>query len=248
MDGSGASPVRRGTGETVWRQIEQALAAQIAGGAWPAGERLPTETALAERFGVNRHTVRQAMQALQTRGLVRIVQGRGTFVGPLAVDYALGRRTRFAENLAALGLRGRHVVLGARREPAGPEHARRLATRRGTELLCIETLGEANGVPISVGEHWFVARRFPGLAEQVVRLHSISKALAEYGVAEFHRRESVVTARLPDERAARLLQQAPSRPVLQVEGVNVGADGRPLEYGRSLFAGDLVQLTVASGD
>lgn len=247
MDGSGGSAVRRGTGEAVWRQIEQALAAEIARGEHPAGGRLPTETDLAGRFGVNRHTVRQAMQALQARGLVRIVQGRGTFVGALGVEYALGRRTRFAENLAALGLSGRHVVLGARREPAADERARRLKVRRGTELLCIETLGEANGLPISVAEHWFVARRVPCLEEHVARLHSISKALAAAGVDEFHRQQSVVTARLPDERTARLLQQAASRPVLQVESVNVDGHGKPLEYGRAQFAGDLVQLAVATG-
>ena len=66
----------------IWQRIAEVLTAEISSGGFPPGARLPTETALAERFGVNRHTLRQAIGALSTAGLVSVKHGRGTFVRP----------------------------------------------------------------------------------------------------------------------------------------------------------------------
>ncbi len=85
--------VERGSGVALWRQIEETLAGEIA--RKQLRERLPNEATLAERFGVNRHTIRRAVQALEARGMVRIEQGRGTFVQEEFIDYKLGKRSRF---------------------------------------------------------------------------------------------------------------------------------------------------------
>ena len=76
-----------------WQQIAADLRADILAGRVAPGERLPNEQALAERFGVNRHTLRQAVQALAREGHVQVRQGSGTFVRELVLDYALQRRT-----------------------------------------------------------------------------------------------------------------------------------------------------------
>lgn len=63
--------------------VEQAtehLRAQITGGAWPVGEKLPGETSLAKSLGVGRSTVREALRALAGAGLVQARQGAGVFV------------------------------------------------------------------------------------------------------------------------------------------------------------------------
>ena len=50
---------------------------------------------LSERFGVNRHTVRRAISTLVEQGLLRVEQGRGTFVAEDVVEFVVGERTRF---------------------------------------------------------------------------------------------------------------------------------------------------------
>ncbi|HEX7200561.1 MAG TPA: GntR family transcriptional regulator, partial [Dongiaceae bacterium] len=72
--------IARGQGISLWRQIAESLSADVKAGRVKPGERLATELELAERFAVNRHTVRRAMAALADQGLLRIDQGRGTFV------------------------------------------------------------------------------------------------------------------------------------------------------------------------
>lgn len=234
-------------GAAVWTQIEQRIADQIAQGRLQPGERLPAEHALAESFGVNRHTVRQALGSLAARGLLRVQHGRGTFVADFAVDYVLGRRTRFAENLAAAGLKGSHTLVesGEMRAPAAV--ARALQLPGGTRVLRLVTLGETHGRPVSLAEHYFCAARVPGLVAAFERSGSISRALAACGIPDYTRTLSRITARLPDKAVAARLGQPPGRPVLHVEGLNVDPQGTPLEFGSTHFAGDLVQLLVEPG-
>jgi DNA-binding FadR family transcriptional regulator len=61
------------------RAIE-ALRAEIVGGAWPVGERIPTEPELVEAFGIGRNSLREAIRALVHAGLLETRQGDGTYV------------------------------------------------------------------------------------------------------------------------------------------------------------------------
>ena len=72
-----------------WSRIAHELADAIGQGVYAPGERLPSEHALAGQFGVNRHTLRQAVQALVQEGHLRVQQGSGTYVEDVAVEMAL---------------------------------------------------------------------------------------------------------------------------------------------------------------
>ncbi len=237
----------RKDGGTVWSRIERALADDIADGKALPGTRLPGEHELAERFGVNRHTVRQAISSLAARGLVRVARGSGTFVADFAVDYALGRRTRFTENMDASGVHSRRLLLDAALVRADANAAKRLQVPRGSRLVRLHTLSEARGHPVSEAVHLLPASRFEGIAEAFERLGSLTRAYAEFGVTDFTRKTSWVTARLPSAGVAGRLRQSASLPVLHVEGVNVDTRGKPIEYCETEFAADRVQLVFKPG-
>lgn len=239
--------VERGSGVAVWRQIGEALAEDIRNKLYGPGEQLPPEPELAARFSVNRHTIRRAMGELELSGLVRIEQGRGTFVQEHAIDYAIGRRTRFSQNLAAQGMRGHSEIVDAQLTRA-PEVARHLGLSRTAKVLHVQMIGKAESRTIDVAEHYFDPARFPGLDERLRELGSISRALAQYGIADYTRKWSRITAAVPTAPVARLLNQPKTRPVLQVEALNVDLDGKPLQYSMTRFAGDWVQLTVSDQD
>ncbi|MFD0636941.1 FadR/GntR family transcriptional regulator [Catenulispora yoronensis] len=61
-------------------QAAEQLRAQITGGSWPVGTKLPGETTLAASLGVGRSTVREAIRALAGEGLLQPRQGAGVFV------------------------------------------------------------------------------------------------------------------------------------------------------------------------
>lgn len=76
--GADRRPVRTGLAE----QVAGHLLHDITEGVYPPGSRLPPEPVLAEETGVSRLTLREAVKSLGLRGVLRVEQGRGTFVNP----------------------------------------------------------------------------------------------------------------------------------------------------------------------
>ncbi|MBK1667273.1 phosphonate metabolism transcriptional regulator PhnF [Rhodovibrio sodomensis] len=234
---------RRG-GLAIWRQIARDLEGQVADGTLPPGGQLPTEAALAQRYGVNRHTVRRAVADLEDRAIVTVAQGRGTFVCTDLIDYRLSRRTRFSENIRRNKQTPGGKLLAAATVSADRAVAERLAIPVGASVQRLDSLRTADNVPINLSHQHFPGDRFPGLAEAVERHGAITPALAEFGVGDYTRRETRLSARPASRREARLLQLAEGAPVLVTENLNVDLDGRPIEFSQTLYAADRVQLTV----
>ena len=64
-------------------RLRETLAKEIADGRYPVGQRFPTDLELCERFGVSRHTVREALRDLQQSGVLDRQRGAGTIVAAL---------------------------------------------------------------------------------------------------------------------------------------------------------------------
>jgi len=238
-------PGRR-CGTAVWKQIADTLAREIRDRAFTETGRLPSENALATRFGVNRHTLRQAVSSLQVDGLVRIEAGRGTFVQNELLDYVLSRRTRFSENLRRQGLLPSKQLLTARQMQASERVAHELKLEKDTSVLMVETLDEANDQPIGLATAYYPAQRFSGLLDMLSNGTGTTDILRHFGVQDYLRAESRVSTQMPSEETARLLKQASTRPLLCVECLDVDMAGRPIKYGETVFCGDRVQLVVST--
>jgi GntR family transcriptional regulator, phosphonate transport system regulatory protein len=72
----------------------------------------------------------------------------------------------------------------------------------------------------------------------------VTAALAEIGVKDYTRASTRIIAKTARGPRAGLLRVADGAPILRTEAVNVDANGQPVEYGVSWFAGDRVVLTV----
>jgi GntR family transcriptional repressor for pyruvate dehydrogenase complex len=64
----------------LYEQIIEQIEGSILAGELKAGDQLPAERELAQRFGVSRTAVREAVKALREKGLVEAYSGRGTFI------------------------------------------------------------------------------------------------------------------------------------------------------------------------
>ncbi|MBC9246890.1 phosphonate metabolism transcriptional regulator PhnF [Paracoccus sp. 11-3] len=232
--------------DTIWTTIASKLRDDIAQRAYAPGDRLPTEAELSARFGVNRHTVRRALADLADAGLVQSRRGAGVFVMARPMDYPLGRRVRFHQNLAESGRTPGRKITRAETCPANDAATEGLGLPAGVPVHVIEGVSFADDQPMAAFRSVFPAGRFPELLVALQTETSVTAALAACGLTDYTRRDTRLTAKLADPVLALALQIRPGAPVLRSVAVNVDAEGIPVEYGTTWFAGDRVSLTVAA--
>jgi GntR family transcriptional regulator, transcriptional repressor for pyruvate dehydrogenase complex len=111
--------------ERLYQEIVDQIQQQILSGALKPGDQIPAERDLAERFGVSRTAVREAIKSLTEKGLIEVFVGRGTFVTNLSTD-------RVVESITLLLRNEQHNVesLQEARELLEVATARLAASRR----------------------------------------------------------------------------------------------------------------------
>lgn len=228
----------------IWRSIADTLSTEIASGHYGPGDKLPTEAQLSARFGVNRHTVRHALAGLSEVGTVHARRGAGVFVAAPPTDYPLGRRVRFHENVLAAGRIPSREFLRLETRVAGQREAEALCLSAGSKVHVVEGLSFVDAEPIALSRWVFPADRLPDLLPAMERLQSVTAALAEAGVADYTRASTRLTAKHATALISLHLRIPEGAPVLRTVAVNIDAEGVPLEYSTTWFAGDRVTLTV----
>jgi len=234
----------RGNGVALWRQIHAQLEAAISSGRFSPGDRLPSENSLSAEYGVNRHTIRRALSVLDEDGLIRVEQGRGSFVREPVIHYPVSRRTRFSENLSRQRRTPGNILLSAVDAEADPRVAESLGVKPGEVVTRITSAGEADGRRISYSTAFFPKALFPGMVRVYRELKSVTRTLEYFGVTDYSRKQTRIIARMPTGEEAGELRQLKTRPVLVTESVNVDEKGVPVEFGVCLFASDWVQILV----
>ncbi|HEX3505220.1 MAG TPA: phosphonate metabolism transcriptional regulator PhnF [Xanthobacteraceae bacterium] len=232
-------------GVALWRRIADALEQSIAQGTFKAGTKLPAETEIAERFGVNRHTVRRAIAALTERGLLRAERGSGTYVESDRIAYPIRRRTRFSEIIGGAGHAVGGRLVASSIENADSKIARRLRIKLGTPVIRMERVRQADGVPIVASTTWLPADRFPNAARVYgMSSNSMTRMLANFDVRDYTRESTRVTAAIAEAADAESLKLALGRPLLVVESIDADTDGVPILTTRSRFVSDRVALVL----
>lgn len=230
--------------QAVWQKIAAALQAEIRAGSYAAAGRLPTEADLAARFGVNRHTVRQAIGHLADLGLTVSHQGRGVFLRDAGLEYRVGPRTRLTDNLMRQGHRPQREGLTAETLPAPRPVHKALKLVPETPVWRITYRTRIDGKPVTLNEHFFAAERFPDLGPDFLRLGSVTDALRAAGLDDYSRSHTRITARPATPREAQALGLTRSRPLLITWGIDIDPLGRPISVNHARMAADQVTLTV----
>jgi len=240
-------------------RIADDIRGRIEVGALAAGEQLPTLDELAEQYGCSLAAVRSALGLLRQQGLVVTRQGRGSFVR----DITVGRR-RLTRGRAVTRDRRRGYVFPAAARPDEPwaPHGRPHAAPAPVPASVAEVLGVAPNseavrrrrVMSPVGEPPFQlvdtwihpdgVTDAPQVAEPDTGPGGYLDRLEEAGHGPISWSETI-RVRMPSQEEARLLEIAPSLPVLDLTRVGTSArTERPIEATVCVIPSDRVEIVA----
>lgn len=227
-----------------WVETRDRIDAEITSGRLAPDTRLPSEPELCVLYGTRRHSLRRALAALVADGKLRVEHGRGTFVerAPL-LNYVIGSRTRFRENLLSQGLTASGETLAEMKTQASARVAAALQIAVDAPVFARSWRSFANDLPISIGWGYHDATRFPDLQERRRTIRSITDVYRTYGITDYRRLRTTVFTRLASEIEAGMLMLRAGQSVLIVQKVDADLEGIPLGFSEAVWAGDRVQFT-----
>jgi GntR family phosphonate transport system transcriptional regulator len=240
-----ATQNRSPSGYSAWRLIADELRREITAGLVHAGAKLPSESELAQRFGVNRHTVRQAVASLASDQLVIARRGSGTFVGEhVLLVHRIGLRTRLTDSLGSRGASASGRLLESAVENTPPVEIIERLQLGARPALRMELIRSVGGRPIARGTSWLDAEQVPGILEHYQPDGSMTSALAAVGIQDYIRATTTVTGRVATTTEASELELPAGSVVLVVRALNTLPNGAPLLLNITRFPADRVELDV----
>ena len=220
-------------GQPLYERVADHLREEIRAGTYGPGDKLPSESGLAERYGVSKITARQAIAQLRGEGWVSTRMGSGAIVAeggpPRRMSDEILRGDAFYRSVDRLGLVP-SVATSVTRAPASEEVAEALGVELGAEVLVHVRLNRPEGrPPIALGTNYFplwVVEAVPELAEESTS--GLTKWLGEafgplYG-------EDLIDSRMPTLEERERLEIPPDTPVTVIKGLNRDSQHRPLHY------------------
>ncbi|WP_227485431.1 GntR family transcriptional regulator [Acidithiobacillus sp. HP-2] len=239
-------------GITIWKQIVNDLQARIDSGELVENQKLPGEADLAKAYGVNRHTMRRALQELAAVGKVRIQHGRGSFVAKHVFDYELVERPRFSEWVKKYNKPGKNDILEAAILNLAdlPELAR--IQQYGVfpeypQVAMIKTLGRVGEEPISIARHLFFGKALLALVDDLHAGRGITESLRQHGIQDYTRMRSTISATMSGPQERDLLKVEKGEIVFVCENVNVDTSGVGIEFSTVIYPSSRVRLVYEPG-
>ena len=220
------------------RLIEQA----VHSGAMRPGDALPPEREIALCTELSRVTVRKAMARLVHDGLLVQRHGSGTFVAPRPerVEQSLSGLTSFTEDMARRGLKVRSVWLNKGVYVPSPEETVILGLSAGEHVTRVSRLRLANDTPLAI-EHAALSARI--LPDPDVVGDSLYAALERKGTRPVRALQRIRVVNL-GTKDAEILGLPPGAAGLSIERISYLANGRVIEFTRSLYRGDAYDFLV----
>jgi GntR family transcriptional regulator len=220
----------------LYLQIKALLVQSLEAGEWRPAEAIPSEHALARRFGVSQGTVRKAIEALAADNLVVRRQGRGTFVATHTEERSSSFRfLRIRRNDGVDEYPGSRL-LDVRRGKASAEVARLLDLKPGDGVILLRRVLEYGGAPVVLDEITLPAALFRGLTKARFLAHHGSMYgffETQFGVRMLHAEEKL-RAVAADATSAPILEVPEGTPLLAVDRVTRTYGDRPVEWRRGL--------------
>lgn len=203
--------------------VRNTLLFEIEAGNFSRDSKLPSEAELCRRFGVSRITVRRAVADLESMGMVRRRQGRGTFVTPQRAAIGTMALGGFSDMLTGGALSRR--ILRSEVVTADENLASRLGVPVESKVFHLVRLFMIDKIPHSIDDCSYSLERFPGLHKRIDASTSTYKVLRDVYDVEFARFERTIGIAFTDEASSQWLDRPEHDPLITIDKVAQDASG-----------------------
>lgn len=227
----------------LYAQLEEILRTAILGDQWQPNTAIPSELELSRTYGVSRMTARTVVTQLVNDGLLRRVQGKGTFIIEQKISTKSLAYMGIREQLERLGYQTETRLLAFKLIEASQNLAEKLDILPGDAVHFIERLRSIDGSPISLHRSYIPAALAPTLKDDMMENEQLCVILQN----EFNLKSAIVNETLesvlasPEE--AQRFMVTKTFPLLILEDIYKTSAGRPFEFTRVLFRGDKMKLS-----
>lgn len=222
----------------LYHQLKEIIEKKIGLNEWKTGDKILSENELRQMYSISRNTVQRALDELVQEGILERKQGRGTFVAQPKIEQPLIGFYSFSKVMAEQGMRPKDIILDLRTIPAEYKITKRLQITQDDEVISLQRLRTANDEPIILETSYLPRSLVNKLSREDLEEYSLYDLLEKkYGIIVVKAKETFEPV-LVREQEEELLGVKAGTPGLLLDRIAYDAEGRAVEYCRSVVRGD----------
>lgn len=231
-------------------EIEAFILKKIDSQQYKEGSKIPSENELSAVFGVNRHTVRKAIERLCKLGRIYTAQGKGAFVSkkPSLIVYPVLSNGCFSDKLNRRGKNHCSKLVDRVKTLPSSEEKQRLKLTHEDLIYRLEILRFVDDVPLSLYTSALPVKMVPDLENHLTDFSSLYKILKEHYDISPKSRYQTVEATFPEPKDLAYLGISEHISILQVTSLAELPDGQPIEFVVSRFRSDRYKMKIQFGN
>ena len=227
----------------VYQQMREVIRTKIEEGEFPLCSAIPSESEMAERYGISRQTVHNAYNALVREGVLCRVPGKGVFVLGKKVERDLDELSGFNQTMREKHVTPSVKVICHTLRDAGDYYGAMFGISPSDGIYYIKRVCYANGEPVSLEEIYVPRYVVPKMGGIDLSVFSVYEIYGIYGVKLQRAEQELYLVHL-DQKDARVLGIDTSLPVMNFESISYDEAGRAVEFNRNYVRGDKCNFTV----
>ncbi|CAH0122604.1 MULTISPECIES: GntR family transcriptional regulator [unclassified Paenibacillus] len=231
----------------LYKQLKNKILDDIVNQVYQVDDMIPSQFEYAEKYGVSRVTVRQAINELVYNGVLYTQKGKGTFVKSIPVQYRDHNRLHgFTENIRKNRSVSQTKVLEVTRRTANQKLAQQLRMSIGQPIMHLKRIRYADGIPLALEDAYLNEKMVCGIDffQDVRDNVSLYRLIREKTDIRFHHAEEAITAVLCGEEASMHLNVRRNDPILFVRRLTYVDEETPFEYCENVIRSDVHSMVV----
>ena len=224
-------------------QLREVIRNKIEDGEYPVGTAIPSESQLAETYGLNPLSVRSALAALKYEGLLRSIQGKGVFVNGPKAERDLESLGGYRQTMDERSIDAHTRVLIKALRPAGPYYSRMLDLAEDEQVWFTRRIDYMNQEPVALEEIYIPEKLLPSYGDVDIELFSIYDIFIWNDLRPTDADQTLRVVFLEPSRA-KLIDLTSDEAVMELSNLTRDARGRKIEFARNYVRPDKIEFVA----